>query len=225
MINIYIYMPNPTKCCCSEKLTESIQILNIVYKSDETCDQSVFDPGETLEEKKLIIRIRSDLKLCRGTKLKLKLFAIKDDDYVRTKIDPIKTRKTLCKTTKKVKFILESESIPLPHNVTYLPTIVENCPPILETGTALEYYFVLKITCGKCNSRRGFPLVARYIGADCKADIKCEMLTFTDTPDEDHPIKILCGGCGNSQITYTNLPHCVTHAQAPRPIEFYYVNE
>ena len=188
--------------------------------------KSIFNPGTSQNEKKLSIKIKSQLPFCEGTKLKLKLIAIKDNNYVMSNIFPIKTCKTLDKSTTYVKLDIINPNIPLPLNVVQILTIINECVPQKEMGIALEYCFVLTIECPDCKLNCTIPLCVRYISSDCIVDVKCEKLEFVETPDETHQIKVIClDDCCNQTVYYTNLIHCVTHGQAPRPILFYYVNE
>jgi len=217
--------------CNIQHILKAIQICNIIYSIDDNnVDNSLFIPGNSPDDKKLSIIVKTTSAFCRGTEFKLKLVGTKTDDYIMHKIKPIKTSRKLDHRTKRIKFDLISSKIPHPFGLFYVPTIITNCDqqnecrPQPMLGNALEYCFVLSIKCPKCKFDYVIPLTARYISADCKVDYKCEKLNIVDEPDDDHPIKIICNTDDGTKIVYSNKLHCVSHGQMAKPIVFYYPN-
>lgn len=214
--------------CNLKKNIESIQISNIVYRDDtieNNSSLSSFNPGNTCDEKKLTIKLISDVPFYTGTKLKLKLIGVKDQNYVMTYISPIKVHKQMEYCCKSVIFNFISCNIPTPFGLLYLPTIITDNRPYLQIGNALEYCFVLSVKCCDCKFDVKIPLTARYLGTDVKTDFKYEKPDLVESPDEDHTIKIICNAdINNPKILYCRKIHCVTHSQAPKPIVFYYKN-
>lgn len=210
------------KCKC-DKIMETMRISNILYYNVDTNDTSYFNPGDSPSEKTLSIKICSEISLCKNTKLKLKLIGYRDEEYNFISICPIKIHKKLPNSSKCVRVDIVDAAIPLPCNVLYIPTIITECVPQMEKGIALEYCFIVEMSCHKCNMEHKFPLTGIFSYYNSLVDIKCEKLEFVNTQDDQHPIKIICEeDCNNTTILYSNLPHCVSHCQARKPIVFYY---
>ena len=203
-------------------MLELIQASNIVYLSqDNNSTLSFFDPGSSKKEKRLSISITSEIPFYK-TKMKLKLIATKNPEYVMTKLaKPMTVFKKIDQASYNARFDFIGADIPFPFGILHVPTIIDDCSQGLHTslGNVLEYCFILYVK--RCNKKFKIPLNVRYIGCDVVIDFKTERPELVSEPDEMHQIKVICSG---DNVLYTNRIHAVTHCQAPKPIVFYYNN-
>lgn len=199
---------------------ESLQIFDIVLGQSSVIS-SEFNAGNSVCEKNLVCRLKSDVEFPRCTTLRLRLVAVSDANHVKTMLPtPVEALKTIDKPHPVVEITLVGSAIPIPVGILHLPTTVSSCYPQMIAGSAVRYHFVLyvKFARSRCYTSPGTPLVA-CVQRNALCDYKCEQLQFSDTQDDEFTIKVVCG----SKTVYAKLPHCVTHCQAPRPIVQYYV--
>lgn len=202
------------------KSIESLLVSDIRLTTPAVTD-SQFVPGNSINERTLRIVFNTDVPFPLGSQLHARLTASIDSDNVKTPIEPnIKTILTITSTSNAHTIEFTGSQIPLPQGIMFISNNQE-CPPTIEAGAAQKYVILLstsRFACGAI-SCPAMPLIARVLtGAVC--DIKCEMLSTTNTPDPDYPIQIYCDNL--DQFVYAQVPHCVTHCQAPRPILQYY---
>ena len=204
---------------------ETLEMYDFIISGSATSSTSEFQPGNTIDERKLVCRLRSDVPFPVGTRLLLRLVAVTDAANAKTPVVVSITREKVVKRfDTHFDIILTSRDIPLPVGILFLPTTAPACTLEalhLVNGSVARYHFILSVASRYCHPQQyvepGIPLIGKVVsGALC--DVKCERLEFSDVQDADHTIKIVC----DSRIVYAKPPHCVTHCQAPKPIIQYY---
>lgn len=208
--------------CFVQNSIESLLISDINLKNPSD-QEGQFIPGNSICEKTLRVALSTNGHFFpSGVVLRLQLVSSIDLNKDITKIEPrICVSKTTEYKQEKIWFDFTAAQIPLPRGYVYLPNSIDNCtsPNIgLQAGEAVKYCFLLTVQ--KCRlaplSCPGIPFVANVM-SNAACDIKCEKPEVRQEPDETHTLKIFCKD--NKTYVYAAPVHCVTHCQAPRPIE------